>query len=476
MSLCVMCSCKGDGGEETAAAGETSITTKNGKQYQADKIPADTNYDGKKVVVLYPEDRISEFDPDSTGSFVEQAIVRRNLTVESRINVDLEFISTTGGYNSKGESPFMQTLQADVQGGANSYDICSDYGMTIGSCAVNGLCVNLKDYSIVETTAPWWAPGLNEDATINGKLFFGTGDISTGYLSTMLCMFFNTDLLASNGLTNPYDMVDMDNWKWEFFIQMCKGLYSDTNGNSTADIEDTYAFGVNAVGGGDAIFYSAGNKFLETDSTGTLILSESLSNNRASNFYDVTQTFCSSGDVYVGADASENFKAGKSVFTIQFMSFAGTLVAENTGVNFGVLPLPKYDDNQDYSSVCWVGRSLYFISLGSAIPEIAATTFECLASEGYRQVTDVLYEDTYKLRYSPDEKTGEMIDLIRESIVFDLAQTYTYSFENQLPTRLIRSLSVGELAGYEMENISTVMASYGTSMKKSVEAISKVYQ
>ncbi|MGM9684117.1 MAG: extracellular solute-binding protein [Eubacteriales bacterium] len=445
--------------------------------YVKDSIPANTNFDGQKVVVLYDESRTSEFDPDSAGSFVEQAIVNRNFKVKSRLNVELEFVPTTGGYNNRGNAPFKQTVLADFTAGLGSYDICADYGMTIGSCSIEGLCANLKDYDIIDLSAPWWAPDLNTSATINGKLFFGTGDISTSYLSSMYCMFFNEDLLLSNNIEIPYEMVYMDNWKWEFFMQLCKGVYSDADDTEGASKGDNFALSMTPVFA-ESIFYSAGNKFLDMDSEGNLILSESISNSRASDFYDMTQSFLAGSDCYVIGDgsAAENFQNQKSMFTVNSISYASTLASVD--MKFGVLPMPKYDDNQDFHSACWVGRSLYFICNGSSIPEVAATVFECMASEGYRQVTKVLYEDTYKIRYSKDEDCGKMIDIIRNSIVFDLAQVYTYSFENQLPTRLTRGLVAGTLymSDAPMINLSSAMSTYGQAMKSAVENISKAYQ
>ena len=71
-----------------------------------------------------------------------------------------------------------------------------------------------------------------------------------------------------------------------------------------------------------------------------------------------------------------------------------------------------------------------------------------------------------------------MVDIIRDSIMFDLAQVFTYSFENQLPTRLTRALIAGELYmnDSKMNNISVAMASYGAAMQAAVVSISNAYQ
>ncbi|MBQ7347250.1 MAG: extracellular solute-binding protein [Clostridia bacterium] len=476
--------CKKDDGKKTPT--DTQPPEEETDPYQKDSIPDNINYGEEEVVILYDELRPEEFDPEG-ASFVEEAVMSRNTKVEQRLNVTLNFTPTTGGYINTGLSPFKATVENDVVGGLNTFDICADYGMTIGSCAVSGLCVNLTDYDIIDFDAPWWASDLSTSATINNKLYFGVGDISTSYLSNMYCMFFNEDLVNDLTLQSPYDMVEMDNWKWEFFMQYCNEIYADLDNVEGKSVGDRYGLTMTHVTG-ESVFYSGGCQMLELDTDGNLILSETMSNSRASNFYSLTTSFFNdSNNVYVNekdddndgvVNWKDNFLDGNSVFTISQLSFAKAIIDSGSGMKFGVLPLPKYDDNQNYRSACWVGRTLYFISSGSPVAEMAATTFECLASEGYRQVTPVLYEDTYKLRYSKDETSGQMIDLIRASIVFDLAQVYTYSFEDQIPTRMTRALTFGTISGYatEMQNISTAMATYKSGMQQVVQTIYNSYQ
>lgn len=467
--------CKDEGENKPEETQPTNQVIEDDK-YQKDSIPDEIDYNGQEVKILYPTDRVSEFAPEVAGNVVEQVIIERNLMVEDRIGVVLSFIPTTGGWSKTGESPFKATVEQDILGGG-TYDICADYGMTIGSCIINDLTTDLKQYDILDFNAPWWASDLNTSATINNKLFFGTGDISTSYISSMYCMFVNKDLHLSLGLDDPYEMVDMDNWKWEFFIQLCKETgadLDDVQGKSKGD-----RFGIvlsHAVG--EAVFYSGGCQFMEMDTDETITLSSGMSDARASDFYDLTQSFFSdTADAYVNEkEWEEIFLTGNSVFAVSQLKFAQTIVSSDIEMDFGVLPMPKYDDNQTYRSGCWVGRSLYFISAGSHNKEIAATTMECMASEGYRQVTHVLYDETYKLRYSSDAKSAAMIDIIRDSMVFDLAQVYTYSFENQLPTRLPRGLVLGEASGGDLTNLASVMGQYQSMMNLAIKNITKSYE
>ena len=466
-------------GKDTESASDTTneATQREDSSFELDNIPDEIDYDGAVVKVLYDAARTDEFDPSSSGSAVDASIVSRNFMVEERLGVYLQFVPTLGGYNNGGLSPLKQTLDNDIMS-AGEYDICADYAMTIGSCVVSGNCVDLMQHSILDFDAPWWSSGL-KNATIGNRLYFGTGDISTSYISTMFCMFYNSQLVTDLNLEDPNTMVKLDNWKWEYFIEYCTDIYVDLDNVDGKTAGDRYAISAAPLYG-EAIFYSGGSQYLELNSDGALTLAESLSNNRATDFYDQMESFLNgSEDVYVDND-TENlhqvFENGRSVFTIAQLNYAAEL--SSTEIEYGILPLPKYDDNQDYRSVCWVGRTLYFISKGSDAAEMAATTMECMASEGYRRVTPILYEEVYKLRYSKDAISGQMLDIIRNSIVFDLAQVFTYSFENQLPTRMSRSLVFGSAAGYSenaMWNISTAMGTYRGALDAAVAEIVGAY-
>lgn len=481
-------SCKNDkkNDTQTTESKETEAAASD-DGYQKDSIPSDLKFNNQIVTVLYcgggatSDDRTSEFNPEVAGDFVEEAILARNTMVEDRLEVELNFQPTDGGYSSSGNSDFKKTLENDILG-SKEFDICADYGATIGSCIISGMCTDLKSYDIIDFSAPWWASDLSEGGTVNEKLYFATGDISTSYLSSMYCMFFNEDLVTNLGLESPYDMVEMDNWKWEFFIEYCREIYSDLDQIEGKSVGDLFGITMTSIVA-ESVFYSGACKILDTDTDGYLILSDSFTNSRASNFYDLTQTFFNdSNDAYVSGDNwRTNFTEKRSVFAISQMNFAATLATQEDKMNFGVLPIPKYDDNQEYCSAGWVGRTLYFISAGSKVKDVAATCMECLASEGYRQVTPVLYEEQYKLRYSSGETHSQMIDLIRDSVVFDLAQIYLYSFGDtnlQIPTRLARALSMGKISGYatEMQNISTAKSSYENIMKAAVTEIAKSYE
>ena len=68
--------------------------------------------------------------------------------------------------------------------------------------------------------------------------------------------------------------------------------------------------------------------------------------------------------------------------------------------------------------------TLYTIFAGSPDPERAATVLECLASEGYRQVTPAVFEITMKYQYALDDVAARMFDIVRDNIVYDFGREF----------------------------------------------------
>jgi hypothetical protein len=56
--------------------------------------------------------------------------------------------------------------------------------------------------------------------------------------------------------------------------------------------------------------------------------------------------------------------------------------------------------------------------------EYVGTILESMSAEGYRQVTPAYFEVALKNRYTKDQTSKEMVDLIKQSKVLDFAYVY----------------------------------------------------
>ena len=129
----------------------------------------------------------------------------------------------------------------------------------------------------------------------------------------------------------------------------------------------------------------------------------------------------------------------------------------NSEVKYGILPLPKYDQSQDnyrsapqgeYSCMC------IFDNIGDERKNRAGTTLEYMGYYTYHKIRPVLFEKLYKYRYLSDSYSGQVFDMVIDSIEFDFGYMYTENIGS--PTAKIREFiwSDGSDLGSTLETVS----------------------
>ena len=94
--------------------------------------------------------------------------------------------------------------------------------------------------------------------------------------------------------------------------------------------------------------------------------------------------------------------------------------------DFGILPLPKLDEEQDrYYSTIGSWHSVFLCAPSvQADAERTGAILEALAYESYKTVTPAYYEKTLVGKYIRDDESREMVDIILSSHVYDLGWFY----------------------------------------------------
>ena len=423
-------------GDATTAASDVVDDNLDANGYWKDDLPEDLNLQNEKVTILYDDNSYAqEFVSDGiNGDLINDAIYNRNETVASRLNVQLNFIGANGRNDTNG---FISTVNNDVQSGSAEYDIIGTYSQLPASLAMSGSIVDLMSLEYLNFDQPWWPATMVEQASINNHLYFCTGDISTNLLWMMHVVFFNKDMIAELKLEDPYTLVDNMQWTVDKMIQMTQGVYEDLNGNGSPDSSDRYGMTLYTQSL-DANFASAGLVCVNKDEQGSFKISEDLSGEKAVN---LLTKFCSwvhdSGDVI--HDTSTGVRSvmgeGRSLFIEDRAFVAKDHLVGQDAFGYGIMPAPAYDSQQEgYITNVGYPHNIYSISSGISADRMtrAAAVLECMASEGYRQVTPALFETTMKVKYAEDEKTSEIYDMIKTNIDFDPARIYVKEFGSDL--------------------------------------------
>ncbi len=295
----------------------------------------------------------------------------------------------------------------------------------------------------------YWDQACLKDLTVDGKIFYTTGDMFTTPLAATFIMLFNKKLQQANDLPDFYEMVREKKWTIDYLSSLVNEYGYQDNGDSTVGVDDTFGMGIQ-----DevyfALYYSMGGRLTNKDDAD--MPSIAFDTQRAVQLIDKIYALTRTGDnvidahEWLGVTGTERFASVDAFFDGRCIFFSSN--ASNMGNfremedDFGVLPMPLVDENQkDYKSFIYSGANLVAIPTMNT-KDVAFTGFvlEAIAAESYIRVTPAYYTTTLKGKYQRDEDSYEMLDIACRNRVWDLG--YICSFGN-IYTEFTKQIKAG---------------------------------
>lgn len=460
------CTACGDNGEKEDGGVITTTNEETTEKPFLDSL-GEYDFEGAECTFLVRETRINDFFPEeSIGDVVNDAIYDRNNKIASRFNVEIKTVTLPDVSND-----WNTVIQGDVMSNTGDYDVVMpDYWW---NCERNGWFLNLLDYEVLDFEQSWWTDGWNDNATMYGELYNAIGAFCLDVIKNDACVFFNKTLLDDLKLENPYDLVKNDEWTIDKLLEMSAVARDDLNGDGEIDSENDrvgFGFGTHY---GNGLSNSLGVKFVSKSSSGeyeyNIFGSERfvdifdkiyrLTNNDSSVIY------CSmNGATGMGYDLYNTFKADRLLFMGSFLRAmddrANDDLRDMTG-DYGIVPSPKFDKEQEDYVTYNLGVSYVAIPISAKNPDMSAVLLEALNAESYKSTIGEYLNTALKGKYSRDDDTGAMIDIIYESTFFD------FNFVNS-GVGINGSEIFSKIKGKE-ENISSYLASNEDSMKTKLE-------
>ena len=427
MTAGTLLSCAGDTTETTAnttdttAATETVDNSTDENGYLKDDLP-ELDFGGETIHLLYWEDvENQEFDAEEmTGELINDAIYQRNTATEERLGMVYNWIGTPG--NGGNIDAYVGKVRESHMAGDAAYDILASYSRSIAACMVNGFMTNLDDAAYLDYEKPWWPDNLLAESTINDRLYFVSGDISTNALHMMYCVYFNKQLLLDYTLEDPQELVLADQWNLDKLIEMSSNVYQDTNGSAKKDVDDFFGLVLSSYHN-DAFYTGSELKLVEKDNDKVLKISDDFYSEKTVDLLLKLSAWENTDDVYLNdSDYEKPFTENRSLFIVNRAQYAFKAL-RNADVSYGIVPVPKYDENQqNYRTVMGNPVTLYGVTLSTPKKETCTAVLECMGSYGYRLTTPAIFENSMKVRYSDNDVNAQMYDIVRESISFELGR------------------------------------------------------
>lgn len=398
-----------------------------------DDLPDDLDFGGEVVNIAHWDHTFvtNELTADgSTADIVDVAIYNRNLSVEERLNVELNYIA-----GDVAPEVFMPQVLESIMSGASEFDIIWGVQCTSGEVAAEGVYLDLQDAKYIDYSKDYWNDEYIQALSVNDKKFMLGGDISLTTTAWSATMTFDLKEFENNfgDVQEFYDMVlsgdgNKGGWTLDTMSDYCRRAYVDLNGNALIDNGDQ--FGIAILGTGsvvDQFTFSAGITYSSRDENNVPVLD--MNNERVVDFVQKFHKICYENpgvNLYdSGGNEEDMFK---TIFSAGVMNNLVDMRADED--DFGVIPLPKYDENElKYHS--WLSDNTIVCSMPITTPEdridMNCAVLECMASEGKRLLLPAYYESALKKKYTRDEMSVKMLDIIHDGATTDFVAVYSQS-------------------------------------------------
>ncbi len=401
-------------------------------------LPDNLNFDGTEINIWYftknsdVSERFIDIEGDLNGDVVDEALYNRNTQVEEKLNVDLIF-TDTGVYSSD----VGNAIRSMVMSGDTTYDIFNVVQWNSASLVTEGVFRNLIDLPYVDVEMPWWSDYYISEINIGkNNRYFLCGDISIDTIRCISCMYFNKAIYEDyyGNPDNLYQIVLDGNWTLDKLDTYVKEVYADLNGNDKVDEGDRFGLLLNNYNNIDVLFYGAGLRTTARDEDDIPYLT--LDNERTASVMEALYDLCHSNTGTMlragGEGTLQNnidFNNGYSLFLMGFLYTSEQL--RNMEQDYGIIPSPKFNETQkDYSAVVHDIATLICLPQTATKLEEIGAVLELMAYESYRTVTPAYYETAMKTKYTRDQLSSQIIDLLHDYYMTDIAYVFGSSFYN----------------------------------------------
>ena len=372
---------------------------------------------------------------EETGDPINDAVYKRNRTLEKKYNFAVKQLFSDS---------VLRALRSSISAGDNYFDAASMSFKWSGlaAAAQEGLLVDLFDVQYLDFEKPWWDKDAVKNFSIGNRLFFASGDFRLVNRDSISMILFNKGLLADLELENPYELVRGSRWTLSELYEMAGAAATDLDGNGgRLDLKtDRFGFVVGAVEFG--LERGMGMRVADKDADDLPFLV--FENERNFNvMYAVRELTRADFTWSVGGGGGVVHTGGDSMLSPSEIAFTEgrVLFMESTirtieslrefAVNFGILPMPWFDENQGrwfHSAGGIVGAGGIAVPAFQDYDAINRTGFmlEAISAESRHTVIPAHYDVQLTGKFIRDDESSEMLDVIFNSVVWDLGLIYNW--------------------------------------------------
>ncbi len=371
-----------------------------------------------------------------TGATMQDVVYKRNMAVEEKYNVRVDQILADNLQPS-------EIAQNYYMAGDFCFDVIYGWGTKMGPCIIENYFADLNSLENVDLTEEYWCPSAMDELSINGSVYVWINDISMNKLEWAYFLLYNKQLFEDYNVEalcgSPYDLVDSGEWTIDNFLKMVTSVSNDLDGDG--EITKYDVFGMINLYPSD-LAKGAGITVSQRQDDGTYRLSyyndKSIDiANKLNDVYSNTDHNKLESQIWKDADISaynDQWEYARSFFATDHALFLNgcaylTVEFRDMESDFGILPYPKYDENQEGYihtvsglSSMFALPSTYRTDISTASPERTGMILEYMAYKSNEMVLPQYYDTLMKGQRLNSENDCRMLDIIRTSIRYEFCE------------------------------------------------------
>ena len=435
----ILTACGGGGGTTTSETpGIQAPTQEQGDP--ADRYDIDVkDLGGHEFMFLVYDDPAHKhldchevYAAELTGDKINDAVYSRNAQLAQTYNCTVSEERCT-------KSELIASVKEPLIAGEYVYDFIYTSLISLKSLASSGLLVDFYSLDNIHLEKNWWDHNLAKGITVAGKLFYVNGDAGTLDDRDAQVMFFNRDLIEKNYLEDPFQLAKNGEWTIDKLFELSEACWEDLDGDGVFVVgKDVAAYMCPGQANWTHVVACGGLTLSDVDEKGNIYLPGGIKKEILDVWGELRPLLTSPHrDV---SDSGSRFRNGRAAFYI--MNLGSILNYGDSAFNFGVLPLPKRNAEQDKYYTTMEGGWLGVYSIPTTVDNMDEGDYKKAGFESGKEfcayflnafgyysrdtLTPAFYEDVVKRQMIRDETSLEMLELAVENKVYDPVALYSF--------------------------------------------------
>jgi len=429
--ICAFSACGTPRDTSDTSVYETSLeSTVTEKSVYTPNIPDDLNYKDQTFNFLSRTEPsgdwnvLDAYTEQENGDVLNDAVYTRNRMISEKFELD---ITQTLSDNSR--TLLKKTVLADER----VYDAVLTNGEDSFGMASEGHIIDMNSLKYTDIDMPWWDTAMNSALSLYGKQYYAISDMNIMSWDATWITMVNKTVLGNLGedINDIYGKVKAGNWIIDDYTAISKLNFEDIDGDGITDSGDRYGTVIQSQGA-DGFIMGCGVRYITKNDDGDITLVPL--DERSSNVFDKVSAIVNENVSFNSHNKKQNDKYSENT------EYSQRIFAENRAIffnetlqcvrrlrdmeaDFGVIPMPKYDENQENYILMthWWATSMISVPKNAADFDKSSAILEYMAYLSSDMVKPAYYDIAVNGKYLRDETSIEMMDYVMQERVIDLS-------------------------------------------------------